>query len=548
MIFSKSVAFVARRVFLACPPAWFYIMAACIGILLFLARGLDANYDLQNYHISSAMLFLRGSTWDNVLPSNIQTYLNPLVLLPNYVLLSTVGFTATRIVWILMHSAFFAIMLGAFWGVLRQERLDAVDAYPLWLGALCGIFGVIAPLSLSTVGTSFTDLPTNTLVALSLFEVVRTGFSPSLWRGFRIAVPLGITVGLKLTALVVAFPFGVAFYTVLAVLSDRRRAVLDEFIVFGLTAAGVTAAIAGPWMFVVWHETGNPLFPFFNDIFESQYFSAQDWWRDDRLVPKTLSGYLAAPLGLIKGEPVVAEISLRDIRWAVYGYLALPFLLAAAAIAQTRGGNFLRQAPYTTFLVLFSVLIYLIWAPLFHIGRFILVFDVLCGLLIVRTALVVPGRTGLVLASVLALAHFGVAKVGNWGGGKKTLDGTIRVGDAPRIRNEALIFYATEPMGYMATYFGEAARFVLLWDPTYDEFNFDTTSTGPYARKVKSLINRNWPDGMWMVAPRDRKTPFGEREVRYVQGYHLALTDHCQDVTSWASHYIMCQVTRQSPP
>jgi hypothetical protein len=95
--------------------------------------------------------------------------------------------------------------------------------------------------------------------------------------------------------------------------------------------------------------------------------------------------------------------------------------------------------------VLFSVLIYLIWAPLFHIGRFILVFDVLCGLLIVRTALVVTGRIGLVLASVLALAHFGVAKVGNWGGGKKTLDGTIRVGDAPRIRNEALIFYATEP-------------------------------------------------------------------------------------------------------
>jgi hypothetical protein len=97
------------RGFLACPPVWFYIMAACIGILLFLARGLDANYDLKNYHICSAMLFLRGSTRDNVLPSNIQACLNPLVLLPNYVLLSTVGFTA---VWILMHSAFFATMLG----------------------------------------------------------------------------------------------------------------------------------------------------------------------------------------------------------------------------------------------------------------------------------------------------------------------------------------------------------------------------------------------------------------------------------------------------
>ncbi len=48
--------------------------------------GKDMNYNLLNYHIYNPYAFLQGRIADDVAPAGIQTYLNPLMDVPFYLM------------------------------------------------------------------------------------------------------------------------------------------------------------------------------------------------------------------------------------------------------------------------------------------------------------------------------------------------------------------------------------------------------------------------------------------------------------------------------
>src|SRR6202034_2128277 len=64
------------------------IVTALATTLLFaFKRGQDTNWDQLNYHLDVPFMLLHGTFWDSIAPSGIQSYLNPLVLIPQYMVI-----------------------------------------------------------------------------------------------------------------------------------------------------------------------------------------------------------------------------------------------------------------------------------------------------------------------------------------------------------------------------------------------------------------------------------------------------------------------------
>ena len=81
-----------------------------------------------------------------------------------------------------------------------------------------------------------------------------------------------------------------------------RYFVCDEFNIRRGTefrvAAGVIAVVAillGPWLLQVWRQTGNPIFPYLNDVFHSPLTTADSHWLSSYR-PQSLAEILFLPL------------------------------------------------------------------------------------------------------------------------------------------------------------------------------------------------------------------------------------------------------------
>src|SRR6202158_5205374 len=93
--------------------------------------------------------------------------------------------------------------------------------------------------------------------------------------------PVGLAAGFKLTMAV----YCVAF--VLAALVVPRRWP-ERMAVAGAGGGGIGALVAsGPWFAIMWAKTGNPIFPFLNQVFQSPLAMVESY-RDASGVPDSL--------------------------------------------------------------------------------------------------------------------------------------------------------------------------------------------------------------------------------------------------------------------
>jgi len=74
-----------------------------------------------------------------------------------------------------------------------------------------------------------------------------------------------------------------------------------------------------PYMLYTYMQTGNPVFPFYNTIFKSEYYSVSDWM-DTRFGPQYLKQVLVWPLYILKHPEKACDISIVEPIWC-YGWI-----------------------------------------------------------------------------------------------------------------------------------------------------------------------------------------------------------------------------------
>lgn len=201
---------------------------------------------------------------------------------------------------------------------------------------------------------------------------------------------------MKLPAAVFAVGVCAAFLVLPWSWRERLRAAFA----FGVgVLIGVTLA-DGFWLWEMWRRFGNPLFPYFNDVFHSPWALPASY-RDPRFLPTSWFEWLAFPLVLLFDPKQGGEVAFLDLRLPLL-YLAV----LAAVVMKPFRGHCADAGPAGRFLLLAGAVAYLLWLKLFAIHRYALVFEMLAPLgvfLALRSVVANERRRNYAVAVALAL-------------------------------------------------------------------------------------------------------------------------------------------------
>lgn len=343
--------------------------ALCAAWTIF--AGKDLNWDLLNYHYYGPFQLLEGRLQQDYFAASAQSYVNPLGYVPFYLLVSGgVHSVLVSIAFALAHGLCLTLLFLIAWRLFPRDNRLVTSVLATALGAATAVYW-------ATVGTSFLDpLLVVPMLAGLLLMLQR--------RHFMLAGALfGAAAALK---------YSNAIFAVAALLLVPWRSVA-AYVAGGLFSVAV---LAGPWLYLMWREFGNPLYPLGGAAL--------------RFLPQDLLGLLLFPFRMaLLDRSLYVETFAPDLRPAalVAVALALPFL---------RKQSVLSASDWR--LIVFFLAGTALWLVSSANGRYGMVLLLLAGLLLARLAVhALPWRAApivLVLVLGVQLAMLAVASHARW--------------------------------------------------------------------------------------------------------------------------------------
>jgi hypothetical protein len=204
----------------------------------------------------------------------------------------------------------------------------------------------------------------------------------ALWTALA-GLLVGMTPGLKLPEA----PFALGFVAGLIALGGSWKHQGVRLIAGGLGGIAGFALFSAYWMLEMQHQTGNPLFPYFNQYFHST-LALPRAYRDLRFVPTHFWREVFYPILFTEDWSVADDLPYRDIRVA----LAYVSVIAAAILwAFGRRSKEPLIAPRAAWVLFaFAAVSYLVWLKVFAIYRYILVLEMLSPILIAAAIGLLP--------------------------------------------------------------------------------------------------------------------------------------------------------------
>jgi hypothetical protein len=229
-------------------------------------------------------------------------------------------------------------------------------------------------------------------------------------------------------------------------------------LVFGLGVLAGMALGGGFWMLEMARRFGNPLFPYFNQFFQSPWGAAGDY-RDARFLPATLGEALASPLFFALMPKHLAEVDFRDLRWPLL-YLLLLVLAARRVCGRRAAGH-----PAARLLLVAGGVSYLVWLQLFAIFRYAMLLEMLAPLGIALTlgALLPAGRprrAAWLAGALLILAGVRPADWGRIAWGESYFG--VRPPALERPEQTLVLMTGYDPNAYLIPFFPPGVRFLRI--------------------------------------------------------------------------------------
>jgi hypothetical protein len=318
--------------------------------------GTDTSWDLRNYHLYNGYALLHGRLGIDLAPAQLQTFYVPTVDAAYWLLLQALN-RAPRVFNVVIAIPH-AIAVCLSWAIARcfLDRFQAICAVAI---------SATGAAMVSTLGTAMSEAPEASLTLAALWLLLRR---PD--RCIVAGLFAGVAVGLKLTSA----PYAIG---ILAAGGTKRFLPLASGIALGALIS------CGWWWFTLWHHYGNPVFPYFNEIFRSPWIGANSL-RDLRYMPHGfLQAFFYPFFWAFRGSKLISELPIRDPRIAL-GLLAIPLVWYRSArspkpIGLHPGSRSINPLPLLTFFVIS----YVLWEAQFSIFRYLATLELVTGTLIV---------------------------------------------------------------------------------------------------------------------------------------------------------------------
>lgn len=489
--------------------------------LLALFLGQDANWDLRNYHFYNPFAWLHGRIDFDVVPAQVGNFYNPLLHIPFYWAVITFPPMLTGFLLGAVQGLNFPILVGIARCVMGKE-----GEHPPWHFFLAAIVGLLGAGTLAELGTTFGDNLISIPLLCSLWlllaryqQLLKDTSITTLLIVFAAGLLTGLAPGLKQPSAV--FAVGWCAAILFLPVSFWRRIMLA--FCFGVGVLGGIALTGGFWMYELWTHFGNPLFPYFNDIFRSPMGAAAHY-RDTHFLASSLLENVFLPFLIVLNPYRVGEIAFRDLRFVFFIValiLTAIFALRRAAAERQQG----RIWGKGLFLLAAIAVSYLVWLKMFSIYRYLLPLEMLAPLalwiLVDRFPLRLARRQAILTACLILWMV--TLKPGNWGRVDWSSD---YFGVQPPALsdpgNTMVLMTGVEPFAYMIPYFPEPVRFVRV------ESYFTSPSENPngFDLRMQELIAGH--QGPLYVMYRANEEQNGKNALSH---FNLEINRHqCQEV------------------
>ena len=382
------------------------------------AAGKDLNWDLLNYHYYAPYQLLGARLAQDFFAASAQSYLNPLGYLPFYLMVSW-GWHSVLV------SVLLALAHGSSLALLYAITRRLFPDFKMCL--LATALGASTAVFWATLGTSFLDpLLVPPMLAGLLLLLERKNFAAA-------GVLFGAAAALKYSNAIYALAAAP-----LALLAGRRAAA--SYVAGGALAV---AALAGPWLWLLAREFGQPFYPGLSS-------------GGGRFAPQDLLAALLLPFRMVLlDRSLYAEIFAPDLRFAALAVLAI--------------GLFKRPVRGIDAQLLgFFALAYVLWVATSANSRYGLLLLLLAGVCVARLAqLLLPARAAnvaLALLLVLQLALSIVAAPARWYLAEPWSKRWFPYEVPERARREPALYLTleTQPMAVIAPFLHADAAFVNL--------------------------------------------------------------------------------------
>ena len=419
--------------------------------LLIVVRGHDADWDFLNYHWYNPYAWLTDRRGFDVAVAHHATYYNPLADVPVY--LAAQVFPAWLVSFLLgfVHGLNLLLLYRLARVALPAEAGTASD----WLALALAVAGTTGGMALMIVGNTSNDMTVSLFVLLALLLMARAAESDDLhWFGAA-GLAGGVAVGLKLTMAPFAIGLAAGVLALRAPLPVRLR----RLVVFGVGGVITAMIFGGVWAYTLWRETGNPFFPYFNDIIGSPLILDASY-RDPRFLPRSAFEALFYPFVFAWDGSKVNDIPFRDVKIALAYALVPPTVLWAVL-----RGRPLSQSMRLLFAV--SAVSYAIWVSIFGIYRYALTLEMLAPLLIALALSLWPisqQRYLVALAALWAVALVGTgwSDIGRIGGKWRATFVDVAVPPIADPDRTMAVMAGIEPMGYIVPAFPPQIAFLRI--------------------------------------------------------------------------------------
>ncbi len=507
--------------------------------LLALILGQDANWDLRNYHLYNPFAFLHNRIDFDMVPAQVANFYNPLLHIPFYGAVMVLPPMVTGFLLGAIQGLNFPLLAG-----IARCVMDEHQEHPPWHSYLAAFIGLLGAGTLAELGTTFGD----NLISLPLFAAMwlllanydrlQREKMDRLWLPVAVAGLLtGMAAGLKQPSAIFAVGWCAA---VLAVPTTLSRRIVLAFC-FGIGVLIGIAVTGGFWMHELWAHYGNPLFPYFNDLFRSPMGAAAHY-RDTHYLPPSLAEAVFLPFLMVANPFRVGEIAFRDLRFAL---LILTLILTAIfALRRTTLGPQSSLTRHKGFFLLVAMTVsYLVWLKMFAIYRYLLPLEMLAPLalwlLIDRFPLKIPARKAAILACLLLWLV--TLKPGTWGRVPWSSDYFgVQPPSLTDPANTMVLMTGVEPFSYVIPFFPKPVRFIRI------ESYFTGPSETPngFDRRMQQLVEGHHGPLYIMYRSNEEK---GSKAA--LQHFNLRINqDTCQQMTPdiedrSADPFYFCAVT-----
>ena len=358
--------------------------------------GQSTSWDLRNYHWYNAYALLNGRMGFDMAVAHHATFYNPLIDLPLW--------WVAKIAPGWLAAAFLGALQGLNFSVLYllgRDVLQFGERTRRVVAALLALLGITGGYALTLTGSPHYDNVVSVLVLASLWLIVRQRADMAAGGGTQALLLAGALIGLGVGLKFPTAPFGLAVLAAAVASASRARGMLRALLLCGVAAFIAFALSTGWWFYVLWRETGNPVFPYFNDVIGSTLILDASY-RDTRFLPNSFVDALLFPFRASLDWRVSADGPLTDWRIAV-AYAIVPFAALAMLLRRAAATPF-ADPRATRILFAFSTIGYVSWLAVFAIYRYLTPLEMLAPLLIVVAVGALPLPRGVRAAgAVLAL-------------------------------------------------------------------------------------------------------------------------------------------------